>query len=128
MEEKFKKYLKNSIPWYEYINNAKYILMWASEDGNIHYSTATTDYVDLLDFPRSEKEYQNPEEVLAEEMNDNNAIFGIIFENQNNKGNFKIIAKRSSKQNLKNWLICQLFFVWMMSYFVRTLKQSEKQP
>lgn len=128
MKEKFKKYLKNSIPWYEYINNAKYILMWASEDGNIHYSTATTDYVDLLDFPRSEKEYQNPEEVLAEEMNDNNAIFGIIFENQNNKGNFKIIAKRSSKQNLKNWLICQLFFVWMMSYFVRTLKQSEKQP
>lgn len=128
MEEKFKKYLKNSIPWYEYINNAKYILMWASEDGNIHYSTATTNYVDLLDFPRSEKEYQNPEEVLAEEMNDNNAIFGIIFENQNNKGNFKIIAKRSSKQNLKNWLICQLFFVWMMSYFVRTLKQSEKQP
>ena len=128
MEEKFKKYLKNSIPWYEYINNAKYILMWASEDGNIHYSTATTDYVDLLDFPRSEKEYQNPEEVLAEEMNDNNAIFGIIFENQNNKGNFKIIAKRSSKQNLKNWLICQLFFVWMMPYFVRTLKQSEKQP
>lgn len=128
MEEKFKKYLKNSIPWYEYINNAKYILMWASEDRNIHYSTATTNYVDLLDFPRSEKEYQNPEEVLAEEMNDNNAIFGIIFENQNNKGNFKIIAKRSSKQNLKNWLICQLFFVWMMSYFVRTLKQSEKQP
>ena len=128
MKEKFKKYLKNSIPWYEYINNAKYILMWASEDGNIHYSTATTNYVDLLDFPRSEKEYQNPEEVLAEEMNDNNAIFGIIFENQNNKGNFKIIAKRSSKQNLKNWLICQLFFVWMMSYFVRTLKQSEKQP
>ena len=128
MEEKFKKYLKNSIPWYEYINNVKYVLMWASEDGDIHYSTATTDYVDLLDFPRSEKEYQNPEEVLAEEMNDNNAIFGIIFENQNNKGNFKIIAKRSSKQNLKNWLICQLFFVWMMSYFVRTLKQSEKQP
>ena len=128
MEEKFKKYLKNSIPWYEYINNAKYILMWASEDGNIHYSTATTDYVDLLDFPRSEKEYQNPEEVLAEEMNDNNAIFGIIFENQNNKGNFKIIAKRSSKQNLKNWVICEHFFVWMMSYFVRTLKQSEKQP
>ena len=78
MKEKFKKYLKNSIPWYEYINNAKYILMWASEDGNIHYSTATTNYVDLLDFPRSEKEYQNPEEVLAEEMNDNNAIFGII--------------------------------------------------
>ena len=102
MEEKFKKYLKNSIPWYEYINNAKYILMWASEDGNIHYSTATTDYVDLLDFPRSEKEYQNPEEVLTEEINDNNAIFGIIFENQNNKGNFKIIAKRSSKQNLKS--------------------------
>ena len=128
MKEKFKKYLKNSIPWYEYINNAKYILMWASEDGNIHYSTATTDYVDLLDFPRSEKEYQNPEEVLAEEMNDNNAIFGIIFENQNNKGNFKIIAKRSSKQNLKSWLICQLFFARMMSYFVRTLKQSEKQP
>ena len=76
--------------------------MWASEDGNIHYSTATTNYVDLLDFPRSEKEYQNPEEVLAEEMNDNNAIFGIIFENQNNKGNFKIIAKRSSKHNLKS--------------------------
>ena len=128
MEEKFKKYLKNSIPWYEYINNAKYVLMWASEDGDIHYSTATTDYIDLLDFPRSEKEYQNPEEVLAEEMNDNNAIFGIIFENQNNKGNFKIIAKRSLKQNLKSWLICQLFFAWMMSYFVRTLKQSEKQP
>lgn len=128
MEEKFKKYLKNSIPWYEYINNAKYVLMWASEDGDIHYSTATTDYIDLLDFPRSEKEYQNPEEVLTEEMNDNNAIFGIIFENQDNKGNFKIIAKRSLKQNLKSWLICQLFFAWMMSYFVRTLKQSEKQP
>lgn len=94
IEEEFKYYLKNKIPWYIYINEAKYVLMYLNKNNEIQYNVATTDYSDLISFPRSEKEYNTPEEVLSCEMNDCNATIGVIFENTDNKGNFKIIAKK----------------------------------
>lgn len=93
-EEEFKYYLKNKIPWYIYINEAKYVLMYLNKKDEIQYNVATTDYSDLISFPRSEKEYHTPEEVLSCEMSDCDATKGVIFENTDNKGNFKIIAKK----------------------------------
>ena len=31
IEEKFKYHLKNNIPWYMYINEAKYVLMYLNK-------------------------------------------------------------------------------------------------
>jgi len=94
-KEKFDNYIKNDIPWYMYIKNSTYILIYITENNKIHYNTAKDSYTSLISFPKNKKEYSNPEELLLEEMKDNSAIAGAIYQNIDNQGKFKIIASKN---------------------------------
>ena len=64
--------------------------MLLSKNKVINAYFANVDYIYFIEYPISEKEYNNPLEVLEGELSLTKSDAGIIFENIN--GHFQIIA------------------------------------
>ncbi len=97
MKKLFDNFLKNGLSEYDkkYVLDFKYIML-LSKNNIIKAYFANIDYSYFIEYP-SNKEYNDPKEVLKSEISLCNSDAGIIYENFN--GTFKTIAFINKKDN-----------------------------
>lgn len=82
MRELFDNYLKNGLSEYDskYLSTYQYVML-LSKCKEIKAYFANVDYISFIEYPISEKEYNNPLEVLESELSLSGCDAGIIYEN-----------------------------------------------
>lgn len=82
MRELFDNYLKNGLSEYDskYLSTYQYVML-LSKGKEIKAYFANVDYTSFIEYPISEKEYNNPLEVLESELSLSGCDAGIIYEN-----------------------------------------------
>jgi len=91
MQNLFENYLKKGLSEYDskYLSTYQF-LMLLSKNNNIKAYFANVDYTYFIEYPTSDKEYNNPSEVLESEISLTGSDVGIMYENVN--GQFRTIA------------------------------------
>ena len=93
MKEKFDIFLKEGLSEYDakYLNDYKFVMMLC-KNNEIKAYFANVDYLFFIEYPDENKDYDTPDVVLLEEMNLAGCEAGIIYENMDDKGDFRPIA------------------------------------
>lgn len=91
MQNLFENYLKNGLSEYDskYLLTYQYVML-LSKENDIKAYFANVDYNYFIEYPTSDKEYDNPLEVLKNELSLTGCDAGIMYENID--GQFHTIA------------------------------------
>ena len=91
MKNLFENYLKNGLSEYDlkYLSTYQYVML-LSKGNNIKAYFANVDYNYFIEYPTSDKEYDNPLDVLKDELSLTESDAGIMYENVD--GQFHTIA------------------------------------